>query len=78
MSEQQTIDRARGFPVTSLLVIKWRGTASIRSRVVVDHCWKTSSSLRTNTTGYLTVCLIGNTTYSGSRVYNNELYTIYV
>ena len=31
------------FPVTSLLVLKWRGTASIRSRVLVDHCWKTLS-----------------------------------
>ena len=50
MSEQQTT-RPRTlvvvFPVTSLLVIKWRGTASIRSRVLVDHCWKTLSSLRT-------------------------------
>ena len=35
------------FPVTSLFVTKWRGAASVRSRVLVNHCWKTSSSLRT-------------------------------
>ena len=31
-------------PVTLFLWVKWRATASVNSRVVVNHCWKNSSS----------------------------------
>ena len=54
MSEQQTTrprsrSNARGCISGYVIAcnIKWCGTASIRSRVLVDHCWKTLSSLRT-------------------------------
>ena len=33
-------------PVTLFLWVKWRATASVNSRVVVNHCWTNSSSLK--------------------------------
>ena len=41
------ISRPRGCSSVYVIIVKWRATASIRSRVLVDHCWKTLSSLRT-------------------------------